>query len=139
MGYGLRILLIDKDDNIRRIPLTRFDRIRARDPKEKLIEYKKSRIRYAEVVVELENRKPVFMARAVFGYLYFDANGLLDEKILDDKWEIMCNIQPMSSSSKDSGKVIYANDRFGQKRFKNKYTWIPSPEFEKEIFDKLFE
>ena len=51
-----------------KIPLNRYDRIRDRGPKEKLIEYKNSRIRYAEVVVELENRKPVFMARAFFGF-----------------------------------------------------------------------
>ena len=139
MGYSLRILFIDKDDNIKKIPLTRFDRIRARDPEEKLDEYKNSRIRYAEIVVELENRKPVFLARAVYGYLQFDSNGLLDEKILDDKWEIMCNILPLSSSSNDLSKIIYANDRFAEKRFKNKFTWIPSPGLEKEIFDKVFE
>ena len=138
MGYSLRIFLIDKDDNIRRIPLTRFDRIRARDPEEKLDAYKNTRIRYAEIVVELENRIPVFMARAVFGYLYFDANGLLDEKILDDKWEIMCNILSSSSSSNNLSKIIYANDRFAEKRFKNKYKWIPSPGLEKKIFDKIF-
>jgi hypothetical protein len=139
MGYSLRIFFIDKNDKIKKIPLTRFDRIRARDPEEKLDEYKNTRIRYAEIVVELENRKPVFMARAVFGYLYFDANGLLDEKILDDKWEIMCNILSSSSSSNNLSKIIYANDRFGERRFKNKYKWIPSPELEKEIFDKIFE
>ena len=139
MGYSLRIFLIDKDANIRKMPLTRFDRIRARDPEEKLDEYKNSRIRYAEVVVELENRKPVFMARAVFGYLYFDENGLLDKKILDDKWDIMCSILTSSSSSNKLSKIIYAGDRFGEKRFKNKYKWIPSPGLEKKIFDKIFE
>ena len=138
MGYSLRIFFIDENDNIKRVPLTRFDRIRARDPKEKLTEYKNSRIRYAEVVVELENRKPVFMARAVYGYLKFDADGLLDKKFLDDEWEIMCNILPLPSSN-DSDKIIYANDKFTKKRFKNEFTWIPSPGLEKEIFDKVFE
>ena len=67
MGYSLRVFFIDKDDNIKKVPLTRFDRIRARDPKEKLRECKNSRIRYAEIVVELANRKPVLLARAVYG------------------------------------------------------------------------
>ena len=138
MGYSLRIYFIDKDDNIKKIPLTRFDRIRARDPKEKLDGYKNSRIRYAEVVVELENRKPVFMARVVYGYFKFDSNGLLDKKFLKDKWEITCNILSLPSSSDKSGKLIHANGRFAEKRFKNVFRWTPSPGLEKEIFDKIF-
>lgn len=138
MGYSLRIFFIDKDDNIKKISLARFDRIRTRDSREKLEEYKNSRIRYAEVVVELENRKPVFMARAVFGYLYFDAKGLLDENFLKDKWEIMCSMPSSSPSSGKSGKLIHANGRFAEKRFKNVFRWMPSPGIEKEIFDKIF-
>ena len=139
MGYSLRIFLIDKDDNIIRIPLTRFDRIRARDPGEKLVEYKNTRVRFAEVVVELENRKPVLLARTFYGYFKFDTAGRLDKKFIDDEWEIMCNIMPLSSKSDVSQKVIYANDRFAEKRFKNQFTWIPSDKLEKKIFDKVFE
>ncbi len=139
MGYSLRIFFIDENDNIKRIPLTCFDRIRARDPKEKHDEYKNSKIRYAEIVVELENRKPVFLARAVYGYLQFDAEGMLDKKFLKDEWEISCSIIPMPSLSDDSDKIIYANDRFAKKKFKNQFKWSPSSELEKQIFDKVFE
>lgn len=138
MGYSLRIFFIDKDDNIRKIPLTRFDRIRARNPKERLDEYKNTRIRYAEIVVKMENRKPIFMARAVLGHLHFDKNGLLDERFLKSKWEITCNLLSLHSSGK-SDKLIHANDRFAEKRFKNEFRWEPSPKLEKEIFDKIFE
>ena len=139
MGYSLRIFFIDAEDNIKKIPLTRFDRIRARDPKEKLNEYKNTRIRYAEIVVELENRTPVLLARAVYGYLYFDADGLLDKNFLEDEWDIMCNILSSASPSDKSDKLIHASDRFAEKRFKNKFKWSPDPELEKKIFDKVFE
>ena len=56
MGFGIRIFLIDEDDKITRIPATRFERIRQRDPKELLSEYKNSRIRYAEIILELKNK-----------------------------------------------------------------------------------
>ena len=59
MGFGFRIYFIDEDDKITRIPLTRFERIRDRDPKESISEYKNSRIRYAEIILELKNRKPI--------------------------------------------------------------------------------
>ena len=62
MGFGLRIFFIDKDNKIEKIPLSRFEKIRARDENEILLEYKDSRIRYAEAVVELERRKPVSIA-----------------------------------------------------------------------------
>ncbi len=58
MGFGMRIFLIDEDDKIKRIPVTRFQRIHEGDPKESLLEYKNSRIRFAEIVLKLENRKP---------------------------------------------------------------------------------
>ena len=50
----------------------------------------------------------------------------------------MCNILPLPSLN-DSDKIIYANDKFAKKRFKNEFTWTPSPSLEKEIFDKVFE
>ncbi len=48
MGFGFRIYFIDEDDKITRIPLTRFERIRDRDPKESHSEYQNSLIRYAK-------------------------------------------------------------------------------------------
>ena len=139
MGYSLRIFFIDKDDNIRKIPLTRFDRIRARDPKEKFTEYKNTRIRYAEVVVELENRKPVSIARAVYGYLLIDSNGLVDQEFLDREMQAALGMLPVLSLHHDSEKVINSEEKFAEKRFKNEFVWIPSNKLEKEIFDKVFE
>jgi hypothetical protein len=49
MGFGFRVFLIDEEDKIIRIPTSRFDKIRNRDSKEALIQYKDSRIRYAMV------------------------------------------------------------------------------------------
>jgi hypothetical protein len=69
MGFGFQIFLIDEADKIIRIAATRFDRLRDRDPKESLLQYKNSRIRYAMVTLELENRKPISIARIDYGYL----------------------------------------------------------------------
>jgi hypothetical protein len=49
MDFGFRVFLIDEEDKIIRIPTSRFDKIRNRDSKEALIQYKDSRIRYAMV------------------------------------------------------------------------------------------
>ena len=139
MGFGLRIFFIDKDDKIKKIPFSRFERIYTRDPKEILPEYKDSRIRYAEVVVELENRKPFSIARIVYGYLQFDSNGQVDEEFLDTESQFAINMLPSISLPRESEKVINASDRFAKKRFNHEFTWIPSPELEEAIIEKAFE
>jgi len=73
MGIGIRVLLVDDDDSIKRFPLTRYERLLRRNPNERLPQYAGKRVRFAEVAVELEERKPVQIIRAVYGILPFDS------------------------------------------------------------------
>ena len=130
MGFGFRIYFIDEDDKITRIPLTRFERIRDRDPKESLAEYKNSRIRYAEVILELENKKPVSIARIVYCYLQFDSEGKVDKEYLNTEVRVAISMMPTITLPGEPENVINANDRFAQKRFKDEFTWTPSFEME---------
>lgn len=139
MGYSLKIFLVDEDDNIKKIPLSRFEKIRNRDPGEALEEYKNSRIRYAEVVVELKNRKPASIARIVYGYLKFDTNGLTDEEYLNKEMQAALCMLPTLSFDNDSEKVINSANQFAQKRFKNEFTWTPSQPLKNAIIEKVFE
>jgi len=75
--------LLMKKTKIIRISTSRFDRIRNRDPKEALIQYKDSRIRYAMVILQLENRKPISIVQIDYGYLLFDSEGRIDPDFLD--------------------------------------------------------
>ncbi|TET68671.1 MAG: hypothetical protein E3J56_11075 [Candidatus Aminicenantes bacterium] len=72
-----------KKTKIIRISTSRFDRIQNRDPKEALIQYKDSRIRYAMVILQLENRKPISIVQIDYGYLLFDSEGRIDPDFLD--------------------------------------------------------
>jgi len=99
MGFGFRIYFIDEDDKVTRIPLTRFERIRDRDPKESLSEYKNSRIRYAEVILELENKKPVSIARIVYCYLQFDSEGKVDKEYLNTEVRVAISMMPIRTCS----------------------------------------
>jgi hypothetical protein len=139
MGFGLRIFFINEDNKILRIPATRFERIIGRDRKESLSKYKNSRIRYAEIILELENRKPVSIARIVYGYLQFDSEGKVDKDFLDTEGHVAINMMPYIPLPDEPENVIHANHRFARKRFKNEFTWKPSFELEQEIFKKAFE
>ncbi len=139
MGFGLRIFFIDENDKITRIPMARFVRIRDRDPKESLPEHKNSRIRYAEIIVELQNRKPISVARIVYGYLQIDSEGQVDREFLDTEGQVAINMLPSIPLPGEPKNVVHASDRFAQKRFKDKFTWTPSFELEQEIIKKSFE
>ena len=139
MGFGFRVFIIDEEDQLKRIPTTRFDRIRDRDPKESLSEYKNSRIRYAEVILELENRKPISIARIVHGYLQFDSEGKVDKEYLNTEGQVAISMMPSIPLPGEPENVINASDRFAQKRFKDEFTWTPSFELEQEIIKKSFE
>ena len=139
MGFGLRIFFIDEEDKITRIPATRFERIRDRDPKESLSEYKNSRIRYAEIILELENRKPILIARAIYAYLQFYSEGKVDQDFLDAEGRVAISMMPSIPFPGEAANVVHARDRFAQKRFKDEFTWTPSFELEQEIIKKSFE
>jgi len=139
MGFGFRIYFIDEDDKITRIPLTRFERIRDRDPKESLSEYKNSRIRYAEIILELKNRKPISIARIVYAYLQFDSEGKVDKEFLNMEGQAAISMMPSIPLPGNPENVVQANDRFAKKRFKDEFTWTPSFQLEQEIIKKSFE
>jgi len=139
MGFGLRIYFIDENDEITRIPMARFERIRDRDPKESLPEYKNSRIRYAEIILELQNRKPISIARIVYGYLKIDSEGKVDREFLKTEGQVAINMMPAISLPGEPENIVHASDRFAQKRFKDEFTWTPSIELEQEIIKKSLE
>ena len=59
MGLSIRIFIFEDDDTIKRLPLALYERLRKRDPNERLLEYAGKRVRYALIVVDLVNRKPI--------------------------------------------------------------------------------
>ncbi len=78
MGLSVRIFLVHDDDSIQRLALTRYERLLARDPKERLLQYAGRRFRYALAVVALVNRKPVEIMQIQYSYLSFDSEGRID-------------------------------------------------------------
>jgi hypothetical protein len=87
MGYGamalsLRLLVLDQTDRIYRLDATKFDRMRDSPTKHPLPQFIGQRVRSAEVVVELVERKPARVVRTTFGILTFDQAGCLKADLL---------------------------------------------------------
>ena len=59
MGLSIRIFIVEDDDTIKRLPLARYERLLKGDPDVRLSEYAGKRVRYALIVVDLVNRRPI--------------------------------------------------------------------------------
>ncbi|MEE4600494.1 MAG: hypothetical protein V2J65_04380, partial [Desulfobacteraceae bacterium] len=84
MGLSIRIFIVEDDDTIKRLPLARYERLLKRDPDERLLEYAGKRVRYALIVVDLINRRPIEVVRDEYAYLDFDKEGRLKERVYEE-------------------------------------------------------
>jgi hypothetical protein len=78
MGLSIRVFLVNDDDTIQQLALSRYDRLLERDPKESFPQFAGKRIRYALIVVDLVDRKPVEILHMQYSFLSFDAEGKID-------------------------------------------------------------
>jgi len=141
MGLSIRVFIVEDDDSIIRLPLAQYERLLKRDPNESLPKYAERRIRYALIVVDLVNRRPIEIVRDQFGFLDFDDEGRL--KIAEQgKMESLAYdmLAPILSDQTNS-RVIDARHKFAKKSFLDKFSWTPTDEIiaaiAKAIFGKL--
>ena len=138
MGISLRIFLVDDDDSIKRLPLTRYERLLQCDPEEGFPEYAGKRVRYALVVVDLVNRIPVEILRIQYSLLSFDSEGRIDPIEREKEAKLAFELLPPMPIERDPSQLIDAQHCFAKKRYDNEYRWTPSPEIEKAIMDAIF-
>ncbi len=138
MGLSLRILLINDDDSIRRLPLTRYERLVGRDPNERLPEYAGKRVRYAEVIVEFHERKPVQILKTQYFMMSFDSEGKMDLAERERESRLAMDVLSPHGVDEEDGTVVNARHLFAKRRYDNEYRWTPSPEMEKEIVRATF-
>jgi len=138
MGIGIRIYVVEDDDSLKRIPLTRYERMLRGVPGEALPQYAGRRMRSICAAIDLINRKPAEILRLDFSYLAFDSEGKLDrsefEKSLGLGIDLLAGIEPVDPKR----KVIDASHRFAEKRYKDQFTWSPSSEIEAAIITSIF-
>ena len=142
MGLGIRIFIVEEDDTIKRLPLTRYERLFKRDPDEWLLEYAGKRVRYALIVVDLVNRKPIEVVRDEFGFLEFDDEGRLKVSEHEKQESLAFDILAPLLSDQTNDRIIDARHKFAKKRYFDKYSWTPTDEIvvgmAEAIFGKIF-
>jgi hypothetical protein len=135
MGTSIRHILVDQDDTVIRLSNRLFQRLWDNSQANRIPQFAGCRVRWAEAVVELKDRKPVGILRVVFCYLYFDHKGRLDrDKVMKDG-ALMMEAGVGSIATTKSGSLIYASSRFAARRRDHEAIWKPSPELNKAIYD----
>ena len=138
MGTSIRILFVDDDDSIWRVPLTRFERLIDRDPKECFPQYAGKRLRYVEVILELYQRKPVQILRILYFILPFDSEGRIDAAEQEKERRLGMEMVPPIHAGRQKNRVVDAGHRFAKKRFDNEYRWTPTPKMETAVMEAIF-
>jgi len=138
MGIAIWIFIVNDDDSIQRFPLTKYERLIDRDPNERFPQYAGKRVRYVEVALELEQRKPVNILRLLYLILPFDSEGRIDAAEQEKERRLGAEMMPPILMDRDSKQVIEAQHRFAKKRFDNEYRWKPSQEMEFAIMEAIF-
>jgi hypothetical protein len=137
MGIGFRVFLINEDDSLQRLPVKRYERLLDGEPGERLLQYAGKRVRCAMVSLEVRERKPQSIIRIDYLFLSFDAEGRIDrseqEKEMRLAAEFISPIIPAIFEEQCSGKIIDARSHFAEKRYKQEFRWLPSPEIEEAI------
>ena len=138
MGVTVWIFIVNDDNSIQRFPLARFERLIERDPGERLPQYAGKRLRYVEVALELEQKKPVSILRLLYLILPLDSEGRID--IAEQEKERRLGVEMIPPIlDRASKQVVEARHLFAKKRFDNEYRWTPTPEIEAAIINAVFE
>jgi hypothetical protein len=142
MGLSIKVFIVEDDDSINRLPLAKYERLIKRSSDERLLKYAGKRVRYALIVVDLVNRRPIEIVRDQFGFLNFDDEGRLKMAEHGKKESLAFDmLAPVLSDQTDS-RVIDARHKFAKKSYLDKFSWTPTDEIiaaiAKAIFGKFF-
>jgi len=125
MGFSGRIFLLDEADGLFSLPNTRFEQM-LRDPTtHPLPRFAGARVRMAEAIVELENRRPIRVVRTSFDILAFDLQGCFDRRAFDRHQRAHAELAlalPTAEPAR-AATVVDATSRFVSQGGR----WMPSP------------
>lgn len=114
MGMSVRTILLDRDDQIFLLPNTIFCRMLTNPEAHPLKQFAGQCVRCAEVIVELQNRRPVRIVRVSYTLLRFNPEGVLDTARIEQETVAVLSEAVFGSRPEDEivSDIIDATNRF---------------------------
>jgi len=131
-----RYFFVIEDDEILQVSNAKFDRLLKGSSDEKTQKFSGKRIRTAEIVVKLLNRKPVKVIQANYFYLYFDKKGIIDlDRFVSDGLIVANAGLPLFFSETVEDNIIHAEQKFYKRKRDHAVWWKPPMLLERNILD----
>ena len=131
MRLACRMFLLDREDNLYRLPASTFERM-LRDPKSHpLPAFAGSRVRMSDVAIELVDAEPVRVVWSTFDILVFDRAGRFDASAYERHQRACAELGATLPLAQASGgeTVVDAATRFVVQGG----CWVPSPALKRRI------
>ncbi len=143
MGIGIRLFFFD-DNSVKRFSVAKFQRLWNGNVNEKIPQYAGKMIKYAMVIVETENRRPIKIIHWECSYIRIDSKGRFDHNWIEEMRKNAMDCMdpkllelpdlPEFKEKNTAPNIINAAHVFARKKLHNKYRWIPTDtEFSKII------
>ena len=137
MGNTFRYFLIEDDDTIVPVPMSRFEGIFTGLCSTS--RYAGKQMRVAEFVVELAERIPTGAYHASFYILHFDLGGKVDQEQLLDQAQAALDAkisQVLEKSEPEAAKeFIRASSKFARRRIHEPYDWTPDYQMQERLVE----
>jgi transposase len=139
VSIGCRVFILDEKNNLHRIAVKRFERlVLHHNSSESFPEFAGQRVRYAFVILEVENRKPVTVSYVDYAVLQIDDEGKLDTNEQHRAMRLGFDMLPSFISKVVNSPVIDGNRYFSRKRYEHEFRWQPSSDIKEAIVTSIF-
>jgi hypothetical protein len=138
MGISCRILLIDDNDSLERIPLSRLERLLHFDRVESLPLYAGKRVRFAMVFVEVARRQVLAIRHIDYFFLQFDDKGRISKKEWEKGMRLGIELLPPLINDQHPKQIVDARHRFAKRRYEHEFKWKPTRKIEEAIVAAIF-
>jgi len=133
MGMSVRVFLVDDNDSLQRIPMTRLDRLLHFDRRENLQQYAGKRVRCAMAFSEVAGRRVLSIRNIDYFWLSFDDKGRINKKEWEKGMRLGMELLPSIPDGEHPKQVINAQHRFAKRRYEHEFKWKPSRKVEEAI------
>jgi hypothetical protein len=114
MGLSCRRLFLANDGEIYRMSNAKFDRMIRSPASERVAHFAGQRIRSAEVLIEIVDRKPWRVYRTTFTIFQFDQQGCVDAGRYEEQQMAMVEVMiaPVLGRKKSTKNIVDAKEKF---------------------------
>ena len=131
MGLSSRLFLVDENDDLYRLPNSKFEQMLRGSTSHRFPRFAGSRVRMCGVVVELVDRQPIRVVWTTYSILTFDGDGGFDPDAFERHQRARAELAlaPLTTESERTETVIDAAIRFVDQGGR----WEPSRELARHI------